>query len=181
LFAKHQNVLRGRWENFWATEQTSVVELVGAADVLDKMVYTLTNPVKDHLVETPHEWPGASSLDLQLSGRALHVYRPRRFFRPDGSMPEEITLELAPAPGLEELTRAEFAKLLMERLGTVVAVAAAERARGRFGLVGRRGVLRQNWWGRPSTKEPRRKLSPRVACKNVWRRIEAIRRNRAFV
>jgi putative transposase len=26
LFAKHQNCLRGRWEAFWATEQTSVVE-----------------------------------------------------------------------------------------------------------------------------------------------------------
>ena len=29
LVAKHQNALRGRWENFWASEATSVVELVG--------------------------------------------------------------------------------------------------------------------------------------------------------
>ena len=28
LFAKCQNALRGRWENFWSSEQTSVVRLV---------------------------------------------------------------------------------------------------------------------------------------------------------
>src|SRR5881394_1880145 len=36
LFAKHQNALRGRWENFWASEQSSVVELVGAEDLIEK-------------------------------------------------------------------------------------------------------------------------------------------------
>src|SRR5262249_46523561 len=45
LLAKHQNVLRGRWENFWAAEQTSAVELVRPEDALDKMVYAITNPV----------------------------------------------------------------------------------------------------------------------------------------
>ena len=34
LFAKCQNALRGRWENFWSSEQTGVVRLVGTADVL---------------------------------------------------------------------------------------------------------------------------------------------------
>ena len=32
LVAKHQNGLRGRWENLWASEATSVVELVGTDD-----------------------------------------------------------------------------------------------------------------------------------------------------
>src|SRR5262245_31410213 len=35
LFAKRQNALRGRWENFWTSEQTSVVRLVDGEDVLD--------------------------------------------------------------------------------------------------------------------------------------------------
>ena len=54
LVAKHQNALRGRWENFWSSEQTSVVRLVDPGDVVDKMVYALTNPVKDKLVEKAH-------------------------------------------------------------------------------------------------------------------------------
>jgi len=39
LYAKHRNVLRGRWEAFWASEQTSVVELVKPDGVLAKMSY----------------------------------------------------------------------------------------------------------------------------------------------
>ena len=54
LFAKHQNALRGRWEAFWAPEQTSVVELVEPNDVFAKMVYALGNPVKDFIVEKVH-------------------------------------------------------------------------------------------------------------------------------
>ncbi len=37
LFAKCQNALRGRWENFWSSEQTSVVRLADRGDdVVDK-------------------------------------------------------------------------------------------------------------------------------------------------
>ena len=57
LLAKCMNALRGRWENFWSSEQTSVVRLVDSGDVLDKMVYALTNPVKDNLVERVSETP----------------------------------------------------------------------------------------------------------------------------
>jgi REP element-mobilizing transposase RayT len=66
LFAKCQNALRGRWENFWSSEQTSVVRLVDPNDVVDKMTYALTNPVKDNLVDKAHHWPGVTSLDFLL-------------------------------------------------------------------------------------------------------------------
>ena len=62
LVAKHQNVLRGRRENLWASEATSVVELVGTDDILAKMTYALTNPVKDGLIDRADQWPGATSL-----------------------------------------------------------------------------------------------------------------------
>src|SRR5829696_9109755 len=51
LLAKCQNALRGRWENLWAAEQVCIVRLVDPADVMRKLVYTATNPVKDRLVE----------------------------------------------------------------------------------------------------------------------------------
>src|SRR4029450_3463585 len=73
LFAKHQNALRGRWENFWATEQTSAVELLDGEDVMAKMTYTLTNPVKDHLVAQAASWPGATSLHAQLDGGRIRA------------------------------------------------------------------------------------------------------------
>jgi hypothetical protein len=46
-----QNALRGRWENLWSCEQTCVVNLVDRAAVIDKLVYTASNPVADHLVD----------------------------------------------------------------------------------------------------------------------------------
>jgi 1-acyl-sn-glycerol-3-phosphate acyltransferase len=40
--------------------------------------------------------------------------------------------------------------------------------------------LRQRPTDRPDSQEPRREISPRVAAKNKWRRIEALLRNKAF-
>ena len=92
LLARSQNALRGRWENFWAAEDPCIVRLVDPADVIAKLVYAATNPVKDHLVERIHHWPGVNgytrlmSLERQLRCRkcgargkaALDVeFRPR--------------------------------------------------------------------------------------------------------
>jgi putative transposase len=76
LVARSQNALRGRWENLWSCEQTCVVKLVGREAVMDKLVYTATNPVADHLVERAHQWPGVNGLAALLSGRALRATRP---------------------------------------------------------------------------------------------------------
>src|SRR5204862_8073336 len=91
LFAKCQNSLRGRWENFWSSEQTSVVRLVDPGDVLDKMVYALTNPVAAGLVDRAHRWPGITSLMATLTEKALTAQRPKHFFRDEGSMPESVS------------------------------------------------------------------------------------------
>jgi len=69
LLAKCMNTLRGRWENFWSSEQTSVVRLVDTNDVLDKMVYALTNPVKDNLVARVTDWPGVNSFEALISAK----------------------------------------------------------------------------------------------------------------
>lgn len=60
LVARSQNALRGRWEAFWSCEQTCVVRLVDREAVIDKLVYTATNPVQDHLVDVVHHWPGGA-------------------------------------------------------------------------------------------------------------------------
>jgi putative transposase len=57
----------------------------------------------------------------------------------------------------------------------------SERREQGIKLLGSKAVLRQHWSDSPSTREPRRGLSPRVACRNKWARIEALQRNRAFL
>jgi REP element-mobilizing transposase RayT len=61
MLARSQNALRGRWENLWSSEQVCVVKLVGREAVIDKLVYTATNPVQDHLVDRVHHWPGVNA------------------------------------------------------------------------------------------------------------------------
>ena len=180
LFAKCQNSLRGRWENFWSSEQTSVVRLVDPADVMEKMIYVLTNPVKDGLVEKAHHWPGASSLDALMRGKRLVATRPRHFFRDDGPMPETVTLEIARPTGLKEVPDDEFKAMVATRIRAAEEAAASERARTGARVLGRRAVLGQKWSDRPASREPRRKLDPRVAGRSKWSRIEALLRNRVF-
>ncbi len=107
--------------------------------------------------------------------------KPRRFFDPENDeLPQKVELRLARAPGFERMDRGEYVKLLREKVAAAETKAAQERAEKHIPLVGRRAVLRQHWNSRPNTREPRRGLSPRVACRNKWARIEALQRNRAL-
>jgi putative transposase len=180
LFAKCQNALRGRWENFWSSEQSSVVRLVDAHDVLDKMTYALTNPVKDRLVDKAHHWPGVTSLDALLHGRDLVASRPGHFFREDGAMPDNATLSFVRPNGFEDLSIAAFTALVIERIQAVEERTAAERHRTGIPVLGRRAILAQDWNEGPDSRERRRQLNPRVAAASKWARVEAFLRNRAF-
>ena len=178
LFAKCQNSLRGRWENFWSAEQTSVVRLVSKKDILDKLAYALSNPAKGHLVEKSTDWPGITSLPALLAGKELQAHRPKHFFREDGPMPQQVTLTFSRPKGCEQLSREQFAALVLERIERVEQEARRERRGGR--VLGVKAILRQRPTERPTTSEPRRELSPRVAAQNKWQRIEALRRNKLF-
>jgi hypothetical protein len=182
LFAKHQNCLRGRWEAFWSTEQTSVVELVAPEDVLAKMTYAIANPVSSRLVEKVHHWPGVGSLSAIEDDVPLTASKPTRFFDHDNDdLPNVVQLDFRRPPGFESLNQAEYAKLVRDSVQKAEADAAAERVEKGIKIVGRRAVLKQHWHDSPNTSEPRRGLSPKVACRNKWARIEALRRNKALL
>lgn len=179
--AKCGNALRGRWESFWSSEQTSCVQLVEPNDILDKLVYAVTNPVKDHLVEKVSHWPGLDCLRAIAHDKPIVARRPRWFFREDGCMPETSTLSFVRPPGFEQLSQAEWVALLLERIKTVEHDCAAERARTGRRVLGRKAILRQHWNSSPASLEPRRNLSPRVAAKSKWARVEALQRNAVFL
>jgi putative transposase len=179
MFARSQNALRGRWENFWSSEQVCVVRLVDREDVMDKLVYTAINPVKDGLVDKVHHWPGVNGLGALLASRPLRADRPWHFYRRDGVMPEAVELRLAiPA---ELGPEADVLAELRQRVAATEAALAAERQRAGTRVYGRRAVLQQSCWARPASFEPRRNLRPRIAARSKWARIEALRRNQDFV
>lgn len=177
LFARSQNSLRGRWENFWSSEQTCVVRLVDREAVLDKLAYTAANPVLDDLVERVHHWPGVNGLSALLGGRRLRAQRPLHFFR-RGPMPDELEMSLSIPPelGPAEALLAE----LRNRIARIEAERAVERQRTGGRVLGRRAVLAQSWRDAPGSREPRRNLRPNVASRSRWARMEALLRNRVF-
>jgi putative transposase len=179
LFARSQNALRGRWENFWSSEQVCIVQLEDREAVMDKLVYAATNPVKDHLVDQVHQWPGVNGLPALLAGRPLRAKRPRHFFRPNGTMPAVVEMRLSIPPELGP--EAEVLAELRQRVQSVQETVAAERQRTGKRVYGRRAVLEQSWRDQPSSIEPRRNLRPRVAARSVWTRVEALQRNHAFI
>lgn len=179
LLARSQNCLRGRWENMWAPEQTSVVRLVTRGAVIDKMVYTATNPVKDGLVDRVHHWPGVNGYSALVFDRSLKATRPRHFFRANGPMPDAVEMRLSIPESLGP--RQELIADFTARVIAVEEACANERRASGRGVLGRRTVLEQSWKESPTTFEPRRQMSPRVAALNVWARVEALMRDREFV
>lgn len=178
MMAKCQNALRGRWENLWSSEEPCVVEVISTEDLLAKLVYIATNPVKDGLVEKVHHWPGPAFVAALLGGKKMHAYRPRHFFGNDGVMPAEVELELKLPDHFPD--KEAFLAELKHRIALVEEQHAAERARTGRRVLGRRAILRQSWRDSPTSREPRRNLRPRVAARSVWKRVAALQQNKAW-
>ncbi|HVV81784.1 MAG TPA: hypothetical protein VHE35_01850 [Kofleriaceae bacterium] len=179
FIAKVQNALRGRWENLWSSEPPCIVELADRGDVIDKIVYAATNPVKDNLVERVHHWPGVNGLFSLLNGRAISARRPQHFFRATGRMPESVTLELTIPSVLGNAD--EICAEIRERVAAFEAQAASERQRTGARVLGRRAILEQDWRGCPSSTAPHRKLRPRLAAHDKATRAAYLQRDRDFV
>jgi hypothetical protein len=129
--------------------------------VIDKLVYTATNPVQDHLVDRVRNWPGVNGLTALLTGRSLCATRPLHFFRPQGPMPD--TLELPLTIPAELGPTAAVLSELRDRVRAVELEREADRARTGRRVLGRRAVLAQSWRESPASREPRRNLRPHVA------------------
>lgn len=161
LFARCQNALRGRRENFWAAVEPSAVVLLDRNAVIQELIYTAANPVKDGLVERVYQWPGVNSYRHFLSGQPLKATRPRHFFRENGTLPKEVSLSLTiPA----ELGPAdEIVAAVREGVERVEENMRSERRKTGARVVGRRAILKESWRSFPKTEEPARGTSPRFA------------------
>jgi putative transposase len=169
MVARCLNVRWGRWENLWSADEMCLTRLETRDAVMDKLVYSATNPVKDHLVDKVTQWPGVNGYRHLISGLPLVARRPRYFFREDGAMPEAVSIALV-IP--QELGSAEAVinevKSGVEAMELTV---RAERLKTGKRVVGRRQVLAQSWRSAPTSIEPRRVLRPRFAGRGEARAL----------
>jgi hypothetical protein len=164
LLARAVNCARGRWEAFWSRDSYNAVELLEPDAVLDKLAYTLLNPVRGGLVGRATAWEVATSASLRF-GAQRFVTRPTDFFSED--MPDQAALRLV-APPLDN--QLELDVQLAAR------VEAGEREVRTTGCrpMGMTAVLGQHWNDSPATRAPRRRLVPRFAGRCTAVRIAAI-------
>lgn len=141
LVARCINARYGRTENVWASVEPCVTVLLDHETVLAKLAYTAANPVQDRLVERAVQWPGLNGYRHLLANRPLRATRPRFFFKRDGAMPAEATLEFTIPPELGK--REDVIIELRERVEAIERATKASRAGAR--VLGVRSVLAEDW------------------------------------
>lgn len=179
LVARSMNAMLGRWESFWAPGSYSAVRLLSPRDVVQKVAYTLANPVAAGLVRRGVEWPGLWAAAGLKRGEARTVSRPAHFFRASGPLPESATLQFTCPPGFASIE--EFRDQVVAASRRLEDRAARKIAAAGRSFMGARVVRAQKTDSRPATDAPRRGLNPRVASGDKWKRIEALTRLKDFV
>jgi hypothetical protein len=179
LFARAQNSALGRWENLWSSDKPSVVELASDEDVLDKMAYTIANPTAAGLVRSPREWPGVVS--LRLTERTVINKPDIPFFAPNGTLPEQVTLNVVRPPIYQHLDDRSLAHSLACAIEQRVRNARQTFADQGRKFLGHKVVLRQTFDSTPKSTEPRRNPSPRIAARRTPDRVQAIQHLLDFV
>lgn len=164
--------VRGKRENFWSTDEASYCHLVELRDVLEKVVYTLANPVIGHLVERVSHWPGASTLAWN-DGREVVLERPKHLFGAESTLPESVTMQLI-APPCFDGSHEEWSKMVLAGVEAKELEMAAKRAAAGKRILGRKAVREASPWSRPKSAERRSRLRPFIAAKNLVARVPAL-------
>jgi len=170
LVARALNAALGRWEAFWAPNSYSAVALATPDDIVAKAAYVLANPVAAGLVRRGRHWPGLWSSPDRIGAEPTEARRPSHFFDPMGYLPAAVPLQLFAPPGFQSV------EAFTGQLGAALADQECQAARKHREVLGAARVLAQKPAGRPAVGEARRKLSPRLAARDKWKRIEALAR-----
>ena len=180
FIARAVNAAHGDFESMWSSEQTSHVTCVEPDDLIAKIAYAMANPVAATLVKYGKNWPGVRAA---WPAKARVVHRPKKFFRDEkdgGSWPDTAVLEFSRPPGYDGMSDEELAALIENEIDEREEHHRQEARRDGKSFMGRREVLEQSRYARPKKPEKRFELSPRVACRNKWLRIERLGHDRAW-
>jgi putative transposase len=184
LIARARNRGLGRRENFWSSAQPSVVRIGERdgerEDVIRRLVYIATNPVKANLVDRAHHWPGVKGLSELLSKREITVKRPTYFFRSNSNLPDSVTIRFVVPAELGDTDA--FLAEVRERVRLEEDLLREARLRAGKRVYGRNAVKRMKWTDSPLTAATRTrgKLNPTLAIKNREARVVALARDRQF-
>jgi len=180
--ARYVNCTLGHYGAMWeGGARPNYCMLPQGGDVMDKVVYTLANPVKAGLVKEHHLWPGAVSNAAQIAKGRISTKRPKKFFAKTDD-PELLTRELimTPVPGAGVLNPEDYGKLVCERVAAEEARIAEEREANGLPWMGRKKCLSIDPFDAPEKPWKPFSLRPTVSSKNDEARRYRILRQKRF-
>lgn len=155
---------------FWDRQQAVCIELGDPDTVIEKVAYTMANPVTSFLVERLDQWPGLLTRVEDLGRWRGPIYRrPGFFFRTCGPTSEVVEVASELPPMLASLGPAEVARRVRARMDELMKAARDAAATEGHGFVGVKQLLANGVWHRPSSPSQRSsgeaaKALPRVAA-----------------
>lgn len=174
---KALNTLLDESESLWSSQQTSRVSLQEAPDVIEKIAYTMANPVAAGAVEYGHRWPG---LRLAWPKKEQIFKRPKFYFRgPEegGNWPETAVLRFTRPPGHDDLSDEELATRIKCEIQQMEQHTRDIATREQIAFLGRKAVLRASRHQMPKRNHEMFALSPTVAARVRKTRIDALLRS----
>ncbi len=172
-------MIRKRDGAVWDRSQTSIVELCTREAMVEKIAYTLANPVKAGLVRYADEWPGVKTSASGIGLKTLQAKRPRHLFSTNNS---EWTLDAAIALSLPPTIAATDAQAFRDDIQSELMKleAAAHALIPKNKVLGVRRVLKMNPEQRITSHLPIRQLNPTFAvgrenCAALIRAKRAVR------
>jgi REP element-mobilizing transposase RayT len=145
----------------------SAVELSGPTEVLDKVAYTLLNPVSAGLVRSPERWPGALSTLGTLRSGVMEARHPGVWFKDNA--PKEVRLALTLPPCFSD--RVGYLQALQALLANRLLQVRTELRRQGRGYLGRTRVRKTLVTDQPTTKKPKFGRNPMFSAltRAAWR------------
>jgi len=180
--ARYVNCSLGRFGAMWeGGARPNYCVLPEQGDIFDKIVYTLTNPVKAGIIPQHHLWPGAISNVDQIAKGSITTKRPNKFFaKTDDQSLLSRELILTPAPGQVRMSPQDYGRYLARRVEETEDAIAADREAKGLRWSGRKECLALNPFDAPTTPWKRFTRNPKVSSKHQESRNAWIARLKAF-
>jgi len=152
-----------KWDGaVWDRSQTSVVELTTREAIIEKIAYTLANPVAAGLVESVSQWPGAKTSIADIGVGEINTERPDVYFskkNPKWDFNATLPIVLPPSIAKEEAQR--FRDAIAEEVDRIESHAQEIHAGRAF--LGVDEVLKISPESRITSREPRAQRNPTFA------------------
>lgn len=151
-------------EGIWSKQPFSATLLMTPEAIVDKIVYVLTNPVKDGQVPDYRQWPGVTSRPSHWHRPVRTARRPKLYFNQKSEEHREVDRHVSIPLQFADRRPADFVQDIEEKiLAKQRACAATMAAEGRP-FRGARAVLTQRPFDAPHGRRAKHGMNPRLAA-----------------